>query len=136
MGPSDKAEQWRSRRIPVECRLFIGSNEWRDNGVVYIARAIAQQPQFHAAVARISLPQQVISLTARLGTDGNGNDAVFFQVVLADNSVPRAQLLALTKQISQAIVNQVNPNEEWGVWPYFDFITQSELARMNQPTWA
>ena len=131
-----KPAQWRSRRLPAEFLLFIGVNGKRNNGVVYIARAIAQQPQFHAAVARISLPPEVVSLTARLGADWNGNDAVFFQIVLADNSVPRPQLLAFTKQISQTIVNQLNPNEEWGVWPYFDFITQSELARMNQPTWA
>jgi hypothetical protein len=103
---------------------------------MYIARAIAQQPQFHAAVAEIALPPEVLSLTARLDTDWNGNDAVFFQVVLRDNAVPRAQLLSFTKKISQAIINQLDPNQEWGVWPYFDFLTQSELARMKQPVWA
>jgi hypothetical protein len=82
------------------------------------------------------LPPQVVSLTPMLGTDGNGNDAVFFRVVLADNSVPRHQLLAFTRQISASIIDQLNPNEEWGVWPYFDFITQSEEARNKQPMWA
>jgi hypothetical protein len=108
----------------------------RDNEGMYIARAFAQQAQFFGAVSRLSLPQQVVSLTPTLGTDWNGNEAVFFQVVLLDNAVPRNQLLAFTKQISQSIITQLNPNEEWGVWPYFDFITQSEVARMKQPTWA
>jgi hypothetical protein len=103
---------------------------------VYIARAIAQQSEFFGAVSRIMLPPQVVSLTPMLGTDGNGNDAVFFRVVLADNSVPRNQLLAFTRQISASIIAQLNPNEEWGVWPYFDFITQSEEARNKQPIWA
>jgi hypothetical protein len=50
-------------------------------------------------------------------------------VILADNSVPRTELLALTKQISQAIIQQIRPLEEWGVLPYFSFLTQSEHAR-------
>jgi hypothetical protein len=110
--------------------------ETRDNGVMYIARAFAQQAQFFGAISRLSLPPKVVSLTPTLGTDWNGNEAVFFQVVLADNAVPRDQLLAFTKEISHSIITQLNPNEAWGVWPYFDFITQSELARMKQPTWA
>ena len=110
--------------------------ETRNNGVVNSARAFVQQAQFFGAVSRLSLPPQVVSLTPSLGTDWNGNEAVFFQVVLADNAAPRNQLLAFTKQISGSIIAQLNPNEEWGVWPYFDFITQSEQARMKQPTWA
>jgi hypothetical protein len=112
------------------------STETRDNVIMYIPRAFAQQAQFFGAVSRLSLPPQVVGLTPTLGTDWNGNEAVFFQVVLADNAAPRNQLLALTKRISHDVIMQLNPNEEWGVWPYFDFITQSELARMKQPTWA
>jgi hypothetical protein len=104
---------------------------------VYIARAFAQQPQFFAAVANTAsgLPHPVVSVTPSLGTDWNGESAVFFQVVLADGT-PRGQLLNLTKQISQAIVRQVQPLEEWGVLPYFNFRTQSEQARLKELTLA
>jgi hypothetical protein len=104
--------------------------------VVYIARAFAHQAEFFGIISRLTLPSQVISLTPTLGTDWNGNDAVFFRVVLADNAIPRNELLAFTKRISHSITMELNPNEEWGVWPYFDFITQTEHARMKQPTWA
>jgi hypothetical protein len=102
----------------------------RDNGFVYLAKAFAQQPQFFAAVARAAdaLQLDVVAVTPTLGNDWNGESAVFFQVVLADG-VPRAQLLPLTKRISQSIVQQVQPLEEWGVLPYFDFLTQSEQVR-------
>jgi len=102
----------------------------RDNGFVYLARAFAQQPQFFAAVAQAAdaLQPHVVAVTPTLGNDWNGESAVFFQVVLADG-VPRAELLPLTTQISQAIVRQVQPLEEWGVLPYFDFLTQSEQVR-------
>jgi len=97
---------------------------------------MAQQSAFFAEVSRLKLPPEVVSLTPMLGADGNGNDAVFFRVVLTDNSVPRNQLLAFTRKISASIIDQLNPNEKWGVWPYFDFITQSEEARNRQPMWA
>ena len=104
---------------------------------MYIARAFAQQPQFFAAVAKAAsvLPHPIVSVTPSLGTDWNGESAVFFQIVLADG-MPRDQLLNLTKQISRAIVQQVQPLEEWGVLPYFDFRTQSEQSRIKEPTWA
>ena len=102
---------------------------------MHIARAFAQQPQFFAAVAKASsgLPHSVVSVTPSFGTDWNGESAVFFQIVLADGT-PRGQLLNLTKQISQAIVRQVQPLEEWGVLPYFNFRTQSEQARIKELT--
>lgn len=103
---------------------------------MYIPRAFAHQSQFLEAIGRVPLPPQAISVTPTLGTDWNGESAVFLQVILADNSVPRNQLLAFTKQISQAIVQQVRPLEEWGVLPYFSFLTQSERARIKEPTWA
>jgi hypothetical protein len=104
----------------------------RDNGFVYLAKAFAHQPQFFAAVAQAAgaLQPDVIAVTPTLGDDWNGESAVFFQVVLADG-IPRAQLLPLTRQISQSIVLQVQPHEEWGVLPYFDFLTQSEQARRS-----
>lgn len=111
----------------------------RNNGVVYIAKAFAHQDQFFAAIAQVAStfsPQQVISVTPTLGDDWNGEPTVFLQVVLADNAVPRPQLLAFTKEISRAIVRQVRPLEDWGVLPYFNFLTQSEHARVKQPTWA
>jgi hypothetical protein len=100
---------------------------------VYIARAFAHQAQFIAAIAQVALPPQVLSVTPTLGTDWDGESAVFFDVILADNSVPRPQLLAFTKGISQAIIQEIRPLEEWGVLPYFNFLSQSEQAKMKEP---
>jgi hypothetical protein len=107
----------------------------RDNTIVYIAKAFAQQAQFFAVIAQAASTLPIVSVTPSLGTDWNGESAVFFQVVLADGT-PRSQLLDLTKQISQTIIKQVQPLEEWGVLPYFDFRTQSEQARIKEPTLA
>lgn len=116
--------------------ITTGFRYLEDNGIVYIARAFAHRAQFLAAVAQVAMPPEVLSVTPTLGTDWNGESAVFFQVMLADNSVPRHQLLAFTKQVSQTIIRQIRPLEEWGVLPYFDFVTQSEHARIKEPAWA
>ena len=111
----------------------------RDNGLVYVARGFAQQQPFLTAIARIAtgLPPQVLSVNPTLGNDWNGEPAVYFQIILSDNSVPRSELLAFTKQISQSIVQQLRPLEDWGLLPYFNFLTQSDAARMgHQPTLA
>ena len=98
---------------------------------MHIAKAFVQQAQFFAAVARVASALPTLSITPSLGTDWNGESAVFFQIILADGT-PRGQLLILTKQISEAIVQQVQPLEEWGVLPYFDFHTQSGHATIEQ----
>jgi hypothetical protein len=77
---------------------------------VYIAKAFAQQAQFFSAIAQAAGALPIVSVTPSLGTDWNGEPAVFFQVVLPDGT-PRSQLLNLTKQISQTIVQQVQPLE-------------------------
>jgi hypothetical protein len=101
---------------------------------MYIARAFSHQDEFFEAIAKVPLPPGVVSVTPTLGTDWYGDSAVFLKVVLAD-SVPRDQLLALTKQVSWNIVMQVQPLAEWDVLHYFDFLIESENARMKEPAW-
>jgi hypothetical protein len=104
---------------------------------VYIAKAFAHQHQFLTAISRLAntLPSGVVSLTPRLGTDWNGESAVYFEIVIADDSVPRSQLLTFTKQISQQVMQHIRPLEDWGVLSYFNFLTQSDAARMaHQPS--
>ena len=108
----------------------------RDNGLVYVPTAFAQQPRFLAAVARAAqrLAPQVVSVIPTLGNDWSGEPAVFFMVILADSASGRDRLLNITNQVEQAIVQQVQPLEQWGVLPYFNFRTESEQAKLNQPT--
>lgn len=105
---------------------------------MYIAKAFANQAEFFATIAEVAstLPSQVVSVTPTLGTDWDGESAVFLEVILADDAVPRPQLLSFTKQVSRAIVWKVRPLEEWGVLPHFRFLTQAERSRMREPAWA
>ena len=57
-------------------------------------------------------------------------------VILADAVTGRDQLLTVSNQVEQAIVEQVQPLEKWDVLPYFNFRSQSEQAKLDQPTLA
>jgi len=107
---------------------------------VYIARALTHQSEFFAAVDQVTsaLPSEVAEVFTALGTDWDGESAVFFKVILKDNAIPRPELLAFTRQVSRAIVQQVGPLEEWGVLPHFRFLTQTEYAPVKEvePAWA
>jgi hypothetical protein len=102
---------------------------------VYVPTAFVQQTQFEAAIAGAArgLGPDVVSVIPTLGEDWTGEPAVFFMVILADSATRRDRLGKITNEISQALVDQVQPLEQWGVLPYFNFRSQSEQAKLDQP---
>jgi hypothetical protein len=105
---------------------------------VYLPTAFAQQSRFQAAAARAAqrLAPQVVGIIPTLGNDWSGEPAVFFMVILNDAASRRDQLLNVSNHVSEAIVQQVQPLEQWGVLPYFNFRSQSEQTKLNQPALA
>jgi hypothetical protein len=110
------------------------ASKMRNNGLVYLPRAFAQQPLFQSAVARAAqgLMPNVVGIIPTLDNDWMGQPAVFFMVILSDAASRRDQLLKVTNHVSSVIVQQVQPLEQWGVLPYFNFRSQSEQAKINQ----
>jgi len=110
----------------------------RDNVGVIIPKAFAQPDEFAAAIAEVErqLHPNVVYIRHSLGNDWTGEPAVFFRVLLSDAASKREQLLNVTKQIRDAIVWQVEPLEQWGVLPYFNYRSQSEQAVMKEEAWA
>jgi hypothetical protein len=100
--------------------------------------AFAQQAQFQSAVnlAAQQLRPHVMDVILTLGNDWSGEPAVFFMVILSNAASQRAQLLRVTNQVSNAIVQMVQPLEQWGVLPYFNFRSEAEQAQINQQSLA
>lgn len=116
----------------------IAPSKTRDNEVVYIARAFAQQPQLDEAIDQVRqmLGPDVVRLRYALGQDWSGESAIFFRVVLSDRASRRDQLWNSTSQIETAIVQHLQPLEQWGVLPYFNYRSQSEQAVLQEEAWA
>ena len=97
--------------------------------------AFLKQARFEEAVRRTvqSLAPQVVDVIPTLGDDWSGEPSVFFMVILADAATRRDRLLRVANRVSQTIIDEVKPLEEWGVLPYFNFRSQSEQAELRQP---
>jgi hypothetical protein len=98
-----------------------------------VPTAFARPGQFQTAVNRAvqQLRPNVVDVTFTLGNDWSGESAVFFIVILSNASTRREQLLRITNQVSNAIVQMVKPLEQWGVLPYFNFRSEAEQAKIN-----
>ncbi len=94
-----------------------------------------QQAGFHEALERATdqLAPDVVKIIPTFGNDWSGEPAVFLMVILADASSRRDRIGDVSSRVSQTIVQQVEPLEQWGVFPYFNFRSQSEQAKLDQP---
>jgi hypothetical protein len=55
---------------------------------------------------------------------------------MPDSSLTKDKLLETTRHVSFVIERELQPQEEWGVFPYFRFRSQSEQEAMREPAWA
>ena len=105
---------------------------------MYVPRAHVDQHQFMHDIKRAaqSLAPEVVDIIPTLGNDWSGEPAVFFTVILSDAVARRPdKLLKVTDRVSDFMVQQVAPLEEWGVLPYFTFRTHAEQAKLER-SWA
>lgn len=114
-------------------RLIPRRPETRDNVIMQVARAFLHQTEFEAAVAKAAqrLNPHVVSVVPAVGEDWSGDPAVFFTVILKDVAVKPDNLLRVTNEVSDTLVREVAPREEWGVLPYFNFRSESEQAQIE-----
>jgi len=101
-------------------------------------KAFVKQREFASAVAEVEriLGPDVIRIRHTLENDWSGEPAVFFRIILSDAASKRDRLLHATNHISNTIERQIEPLEQWGVLPYFNFRSQSEQIQLNEPAWA
>jgi hypothetical protein len=71
-----------------------------------------------------------------LGEDWTGDDAIFFRILLSDRASKTDRLLRVTQRVSDQIVRALEPVEQWGLLPYFDYRSQSEQADLQEAAWA
>src|SRR5579871_4395699 len=95
---------------------------------VILPKAYVQQAEFAADLIAVEeqLRPSVVRIRYTFGDDWSGKPAVFFNVVLADFAAARDRLLDAMTQVTAAIIEQMDTEQQWGVLPYFNFRSQSE----------
>lgn len=102
-----------------------------------ITRAEAQDTAFAEAVEEVvaKLGPDVVRVRYNFEPDSTGDPGVFFRVLLTDDAAKPDRLFAITREIQHAIVWGIEPFEQWGVWPYFNYRSVSEQNAIREAIW-
>jgi hypothetical protein len=70
-----------------------------------------------------------------LGPDSTDAPSIFFRILLADAAVREDTITAVTRQISDTLMDTIRPLDNWRLRPYFNFRSKSEQDRRRDPDW-
>lgn len=93
------------------------------------------QIAFEVDRAKLKLGPEVVRLMHSTGPDMDGESSIFFRVVLTDSASREETLAAVMRQIKKTFFDELRPYENWGMYPYFSFRSQSEQPEHRDSAW-
>ena len=101
-------------------------------------RGYVKRQALDAAVndAIVDLGPDVVRVFYSLDEDWTGDPSIFFRIVLSNRSTKNDKLLHTTLRVSSHIRDRLEPIEEWGLQPYFDYRSKSEQDELQEKAWA
>ena len=85
--------------------------------------------------AKHKLGQDVVHISYNIGSDSTGEPSVFFRIVLTDAASREDGLAEVTGRVATILFDEIRPLENWGLNPYFNFRSQTEQQKSNDPEW-
>jgi hypothetical protein len=82
-----------------------------------------------------SLGPEVVHVAYSIGPDSTDEPSIFFRILLGDSYVSEDTIADLTRRIAEVLLNAVQPIENWGLRPYFNYRSESEQDRRRDPDW-
>ena len=82
------------------------------------------------------LGPEALHVAYSLRGDWTGDPSIFFRIVLADESTGRDTLSEVTGRIVEVLMDELQPIDNWGLNPYFNFRSHSEQQKRYDPEWA
>lgn len=110
----------------------------RDNWYMpRVPTGFVHQTQLANEVAKAirKLGREAVHVNYNLGTDSTGEPSIFFRIVLTDSASREDKLSEVTSRIKTVLFDEIRPQENWGLLPYFSFRSKSEQERRNDPEW-
>jgi hypothetical protein len=104
---------------------------------MYLPIAVQKQPQINAAVAAVlrELSPDVQHIRYEIAPDWSGQWAVFFRVLLSDEASDPVNHREIAPRVVRRISDKLDI-PSLGMFPYFDFRSQSEQTKFHEPAWA
>jgi hypothetical protein len=103
---------------------------------MYLPSAVTKQREIETAILHVqqSIGQDVVRIRYEIGQDWSGQWAIFFRIVLTDDAA-RRRLRENATKIVWGLAQELDfPG--MGVFPYHNFRSVSEQARLQEPAWA
>lgn len=104
---------------------------------MYLPIAVQKQPQINAAVSAVvrELHPGVQHIRYEIAQDWSGQWAIFFRVLLSDEASSGNNLRDIATRVVWRMSERLNL-PELGLFPYFDFRSESEQSVLNEAEWA
>lgn len=82
-------------------------------------------------------PGEVVRIRHSFSRDWDGDPAIFFRMILTDESVEDQSISKLTRKIKDSLLNDLTFYEsEYSLYiPYFSYRTVSEQEQIKDPEW-
>jgi hypothetical protein len=103
---------------------------------MYLPSAVTKQAEIEGAIQCVqqSLGPDVARIRYEIGQDWSGQWAIFFRVVLSDDAA-RRRLREVATRVVWGLAQQLDfPG--MNVFPYHNFRSVSEQAKLQEPAWA
>jgi len=98
----------------------------------YMPRGVAESQELIKHLEALApLPPEVVNFRYTLEDDWSGDPAIFFGITLSDEAADPAILHQTARRITNFVTQQVDPAGQWGLFPYFNYRSQSEQAELK-----
>lgn len=99
---------------------------------------LVHQSQLYSEIKRVieKFGPDVVHAAYSLGEDSTGDPSIFFRIVLTEAAAREENLMVVTGRIASLIFDELQPVENWGLYPYFYYRSLSEWHRSKDPEWA
>lgn len=97
---------------------------------------ITMNPQINAAIREVVnlLAPDLVYIRYEIGKDWSGDWAIFFRALLSDDA-SKNRLRDVASQVECRLAERLD-FPAMGVFPYYNFRSESEQAEMREPAWA
>jgi hypothetical protein len=106
---------------------------------VYVPTGFINQTEVEKAVDQFiqTLGPEVVRVRYNIGEDWTGDPVLYFRVVLADSVSGDVKTFVDTAaRVRETFFEQLQPLENWGLFPHINFRSNAENAQLNDPKWA
>ena len=98
-----------------------------------LPRGVAQPTELVKHLNALApFPSGVVNLQYTIDNDWSGDPAIFFWITLSDEAARPAILSQNSRRIMDSITQRLDPIGQWGLFPYFNFRSESEQAKLRE----